>query len=210
MRAEHPYIVPIAEAIRRVTLDPLEQLVVVERVTKLLVEYDSDWRVYHRRDYHATLEEMIARAREGRWDYLRDDCDGRAVFAAHVLAALNLPWRLEGSYWKGHAWVSSEVAGVRYDLLDLQPSDPELQSAGYRLVGRFLIRKSRPPPAFAWRLAWLARTNGDLGLGRQLGLVEREQSAGPGRERLVVNHARTGPRQGEHSRGEMGGSPAGE
>jgi hypothetical protein len=207
VRADHPFIVPIADGIRQLTVDPLEQLVVVEHVTKLLVEYDSDRRVYQRADYHATLDEMIARARAERWAYLRDDCDGRAVFAAHLLGALNLPWRLEGSYWKGHAWVSTEVAGVRYDLLDLRPSDPELQRTGYQLVGRILTRRSRPPPPFAWRQAWLVRAHGDLALGRRLGLIETSQSWPQAEERFVVNHVRAGRVGVERSRGEMGGSP---
>jgi hypothetical protein len=118
IRPNHPAILPVAHAIRRVTTDPLEQIVMVNDVTHLLVDYDDDDRVYEAEEFHATFEEMLARRREAGWLYLRDDCDGRAVFAAHLLASLGIPWRLEASYWKEHAWVIARVNGVDYDLLD--------------------------------------------------------------------------------------------
>src|SRR5262245_40233599 len=90
--ADHPAIVPVAAAIRAVTSNPLEQIVMVNDVTHLLVDYDDDIRVYGAEEFHATLEEMLARRRQAGWLYLRDDCDGRAVFAAHLLAALGISW----------------------------------------------------------------------------------------------------------------------
>jgi hypothetical protein len=190
VRPDHPEILPVVAAIRAVTTDPLEQLAMVQHVTRLLVEYDSDHQVYRRKDHHATLDEMIARRRQAGWTYLRDDCDGRAVFAAHLLASLGIPWRLEASYWKGHAWVSAVVGGVRYDLLDLEPADPELRHPSYRWVGRHVTRPSRPVPAFASRRAWRERTGADPRVGERLGLLERVEPGQPARERVAVNWTR--------------------
>lgn len=171
VRADHPAIVPIAAAIRRITTDPLQQLVVVNDVTALLVEYDDDQRVYGVDDFHATLDEMIARRRAAGWAYLRDDCDGRAVFAAHLLAALGIPWRLEASYWKEHAWVVARVNGVDYDLLDLRNNSRETRRLGYKLIGHWFVRSSHPPPMFAWRDAWAVRTHRNLAIAKMLGMV---------------------------------------
>lgn len=171
VRADHPAIVPVANAIRAVTTDPLQQLVMVNDVTHLLVDYDSDQRVYGVDDYHATLDEMIARRRQGGWAYLRDDCDGRAIFAAHLLASLGIEWRLQASYWKEHAWVVARVRGVDYDLLDLRKNAPETNRIGYKLVGHFFVRGSHPPPPFNWRAAWAARTDRNLRIGLTLGML---------------------------------------
>jgi hypothetical protein len=171
VRADHPAIVPIANAIRQITRDPLEQLVMVNDVTHLLVDYDSDMRVYGVEDFHATLDEMIARRRAAGWAYLRDDCDGRAVFAAHLLASLGIPWRLEASYWKEHAWVVATVRGVDYDLLDLRKNSPETARIGYKLIGHWFVRPSHPPPHFDWREAWAERTHHNLKIGLVLGML---------------------------------------
>jgi hypothetical protein len=171
VRADHPAIVPIAAAIRAITHDPLQQLVMVNDVTTLLVEYDDDSRVYGLDDFHATLDEMIARRRAAGWVYLRDDCDGRAVFAAHLLAALGIPWRLEASYWKEHAWVVARVHGVEYDLLDLRNGSRETDRLGYKLIGHWFVRPSHPPPMFAWRDAWATQTKHNLQIGKLLGMV---------------------------------------
>ena len=181
--ASHPAIQPVVDAIRRISNDPLEQLVLVEESTLLLVQYHSDQDVYGRRDYHATLDEMLLRRDRAGWERLRDDCDGRAVFAAHLLEALGFNWRLETSYWKRHAWVSVVHDGARYDLLDLRAGAPELRDRSYRLVGRWLTRPTRRLPAFGWHGAWVARTGADLEVGHALGVVserallaERESS----------------------------------
>lgn len=171
VRADHPAIVPVAEAIRNVTRNPLEQIVMVNDVTHLLVDYDDDERVYGTEEYHATLDEMLARRREAGWLYLRDDCDGRAVFAAHLLASLGIPWRLEASYWKEHAWVIARVNGVDYDLLDLRRNAPETNRLSYKLVGHMFVRPSVRPPPFAWRRAWAQRTHRDFNVGLSLGLL---------------------------------------
>jgi hypothetical protein len=207
VRADHPEIVPVADAVRAVSADPLEQVAIVHHVTRLLVEYDSDRRVYGREDYHATLDEMIAvRDREG-WAYLRDDCDGRAVFAAHLLAALDLPWRLEASFMKGHAWVSTWVDGQRYDLLDLRESDPELRSLSYRVVGRHVLRRSNPPPEFNWRRAWRERTAGDIAVGLRLGLVELRVSEERYQMRYAVDWTLLRPEtDSRHRRGKVAAS----
>jgi hypothetical protein len=171
VRADHPAIVPVAAGIRAITRDPLEQLVLVNDVTHLLVDYDEDMRVYGVDDFHATLDEMIARRRAAGWAYLRDDCDGRAVFAAHLLASLGIPWRFEASYWKEHAWVTARVNGIEYDLLDLRKNARETDRIGYKLIGHWFVRPSHPPPAFAWRDVWATRTHHDLKIGLALGIL---------------------------------------
>jgi hypothetical protein len=171
VRADHPAIVPVAEAIRAVTANPLEQIVMVNDVTHLLVDYDDDERVYGTEEFHATLDEMIARRRQAGWLYLRDDCDGRAVFAAHLLASLGIKWRLEASYWKEHAWIVATVRGVDYDLLDLRVNAPERNRLSYKVLGHFFVRASLRPPAFAWRRAWSQRTHRDFATGMTLGLL---------------------------------------
>lgn len=171
VRSDHPAIAPVAAAIRAVTQDSLQQLVMVNDITHLLVDYDEDRRVYGVEDYHATLDEMIDRRRAGGWAYLRDDCDGRAVFAAHLLAALGIPWRFEASYWKEHAWVSAHVNGVDYDLLDLRKNARETDRLGYRLIGHWFVCASHAPPPFDWREAWAAHTNRNVQTGLVLGML---------------------------------------
>jgi hypothetical protein len=178
VRADHPAIVPVANAIRAITLDPIEQLSVVNDVTHLLVDYDEDERVYGVEEYHATLDEMLARRREAGWLYLRDDCDGRAVFAAHLLAALGISWRLEASFWKEHAWVVARVNGVDYDLLDLRRNAPETRRLMYKVLGKHFVRPSVQPPTFAWRTAWARRTHSDLQIGLRLGLLALDSTPG--------------------------------
>ncbi|PTX97833.1 hypothetical protein [Opitutus sp. ER46] len=171
VRADHPAILPVAAAIRAITTDPLQQLAIVNDVTHLLVDYDDDQRIYQVEDFHASLDEMIARRRAGGWAYLRDDCDGRAVFAAHLLASLGIPWRFEASYWKEHAWVRARVNGTEYDLLDLRKNARETNRLSYKLVGHFFVRTSRPPPYFDWRSAWAAHTHRNLRVGLTLGML---------------------------------------
>jgi hypothetical protein len=171
VRANHPAIIPVADAIRAVTQNPLEQIVMVNDVTHLLVDYDDDERVYGADEFHATFDEMLARRRRSGWLYLRDDCDGRAVFAAHLLANLGIPWRLEASYWKEHAWVVARVGGVDYDLLDLRRNSPETNRLSYKLFGHMFVRESVRPAPFAWRRAWAQRTARDFTKGVVLGLL---------------------------------------
>ena len=171
IRADHPAIVPVAEAIRAVSQNPLEQIVMVNDVTHLLVDYDDDERVYGTAEYHATLDEMLARRRDGGWLYLRDDCDGRAVFAAHLLATLGIEWRLEASFWKEHAWIVARVGGKDYDLLDLRKNAPETNRLTFKLLGKHFVRASVRPPTFSWRRAWAERTGRDFNLGLRLGLL---------------------------------------
>jgi hypothetical protein len=172
VRANHPVITPVAAAIRAVTKDPKEQLVIVNDVAHLLVDYDDDRRVYGVEEFHATLDEMLMRRRQSGWLYLRDDCDGRAVFAAHLLAALGIRWRLEASFWKEHAWVVAGVDGVEYDLLDLRPDAPETDRLSYRLIGRLFVAATHRPPPFAWRRAWAQRTGRNVEVGLTLGLLD--------------------------------------
>lgn len=193
IRADHPAILPVARAIRRVTTNPVEQLVMVNDVTHLLVDYDDDERVYNADEFHATLEEMLARRREAGWLYLRDDCDGRAVFAAHLLASLGIPWRLDASYWKEHAWVVARVNGVDYDLLDLRRNAPETNRLSYKLVGHMFVRPSVRPPLFSWRRAWASRTNRDHELGLALGVITVESTATHQRERYAMDWSQRSP-----------------
>jgi len=187
VRAGHPAIMPVANAIRALTTNPLEQLVVVNDVAHLLVDYDDDERVYGAEEYHATFEEMLARRRQAGWLYLRDDCDGRAVFAAHLLATLGIPWRLEASYWKEHAWIVARVGGVDYDLLDLRKNAAETNRLSYKLFGHMFVRDSVRPPAFSWRRAWAQRTQRDLQHGLALGLLSADSTAAAQHERFATD-----------------------
>ncbi len=178
---------PVAAAIRSVTKNPLEQLAMVNDVTHLLVDYDDDERVYGSGEFHATFEEMLSRRRESGWLYLRDDCDGRAIFAAHLLAALGIPWRLEASYWKEHAWIVARVGRAEYDLLDLRSGAPETNRLSYKLFGHLFVRPSVRPPSFSWRRAWAERTGRDLRIGKTLGLLTIDSGPGSQRERYATD-----------------------
>jgi hypothetical protein len=193
VRANHPAIAPIAAAIRAVTRNPLEQIVMVNDVTHLLVDYDDDDRVYGAEEFHATLEEMLARRRQAGWLYLRDDCDGRAVFAAHLLANLGIPWRLEASYWKEHAWVIARVDDKDYDLLDLRRNAPETNRLSYKLLGHLFVRASVRPPTFAWRRAWAQRTGRDFESGIALGLLTVDSTRESQRERYATDWSAKSP-----------------
>lgn len=193
VRADHPAILPVAAAIRAVTQDPLEQIVMVNDISHLLVDYDHDERVYGAVEFHATFDEMLTRRRQAGWLYLRDDCDGRAIFAAHLLSALEIPWRLEASYWKEHAWISALVNGTAYDLLDLRRDSPETQRLSYRLFGRYFVRSSNRPPAFAWRRAWAQNTGRDLQLGLAMGMLSLESRPHAMQERFATDWTRRAP-----------------
>jgi hypothetical protein len=193
VRPNHYAIVPVAAAIRSVTANPLEQLVMVNDVTHLLVDYDDDERVYGTEEYHATLDEMLARRRQAGWLYLRDDCDGRAVFAAHLLATLGIPWRLDASYWKEHAWIVARVGGVEYDLLDLRRNAPETNRMSYKLFGHMFVRPSVRPPGFAWRRAWAQRTERDFQTGLALGVLTVDSTASRQRERYATDWTQRSP-----------------
>lgn len=193
VRAHHPAIVSVANAIRAVTSDPIEQIVMVNDVTHLLVDYDDDERVYGVLEFHATFEEMLTRRRQGGWLYLRDDCDGRAVFAAHLLGALGIPWELQASYWKEHAWIVARVNGVEYDLLDLRKNAPETDRLSYKLFGHMFVRPSRRPPAFSWRRAWAQRTGRDFQIGLTLGLLSLESKPNAQKERYATDWTKRAP-----------------
>jgi hypothetical protein len=193
IRSDHPAIVPVVAAIRAITSDPLEQIVMVNDVSHLLVDYDEDERVYGRAEYHATLDEMIARRRETGWVYLRDDCDGRAVFAAHLLAALDIPWRFEASYWQRHAWIVASVGGIEYDLLELRGVTPGQKKLSYRLVGRHFVRPTRPAPYFGWRRAWQDRTARNVEIGKCLGLLELNSTGRQLNERIATDWTKVHP-----------------
>lgn len=193
VRADHPAILPVAAAIRAVTQNPLEQIVMVNDVSHLLVDYDHDERVYGAVEFHATFDEMLTRRRQAGWLYLRDDCDGRAIFAAHLLSALGIPWRLEASYWKEHAWISAFVNGTHYDLLDLRRDSPETKRLTYSLFGRFFVRASNRAPAFAWRRAWAQNTGRDLQLGLTLGLLALDSKPDAMQERYATDWTRRAP-----------------
>ncbi len=193
VRPNHPAIVPVADAIRAVTSNPMEQLVMVNDVAHLLVDYDDDERVYGAEEFHATFEEMLARRRQSGWLYLRDDCDGRAVFAAHLLATLGIQWRLEASYWKEHAWVIARVGGVDYDLLDLRKNASETNRLSYKLFGHLFVRPSVRPPAFAWRRAWEKQTSRDVKVGITLGILSVDSRVGAQHERYATDWTTRAP-----------------
>jgi hypothetical protein len=136
---------------------------------------------------------MLARRRQLGWLYLRDDCDGRAVFAAHLLSALGIPWRLEASYWKEHAWIVTRVRGVEYDLLDLRRNAPETNRLSYKIFGHMFVRASVRPPLFAWRRAWAQRTGRDLSSGLALGLLTVDSNPQRQRERYATDWSLKSP-----------------
>lgn len=216
VRGDHPAIRPVAAAIRAVTQDPLQQLVMVNDVTHLLVDYDHDERVYGPVEFHATFEEMLARRRQAGWLYLRDDCDGRAVFAAHLLAALGIPWRLDASYWKEHAWVVARVNGIDYDLLDLRRDAPETNRLSYKMVGHFFVRPTKRVSPFAWRKAWAQRTGRDLKIGLTLGMLSLDSTARVQRDRYSTDwterapHGRLSPVDDRAITASVAGFPYGE
>lgn len=193
VRADHPAIQPVVAAIRAITTDPLQQLVVVNDISHLLIDYDDDKRVYGSEEFHATFDEMLARRREAGWVYLRDDCDGRAIFAAHLLAALGISWRLEASYWKEHAWIVARVGGVEYDLLDLRGGAPETNRLSYKILGRHFVRPSQRPPAFAWRKAWAQRTHRNFEIGMTLGLLAIDSTPARQYERFATDWTTRAP-----------------
>ncbi|MBA4137511.1 MAG: hypothetical protein C0518_09370 [Opitutus sp.] len=193
VRANHPAITPVADAIRAVTKNPLEQLVMVNDVTHLLVDFDEDWRVYGREEYHATLDEMIQNRRENGWLYLRDDCDGRSVFAAHLLAALGIEWRFEASRVKAHAWIVATVGGKEYDLLDYQPEGAPVNTAYYKMWS-WTLRDPVHPPLFEWRREWAKRTGFDVGVGVMLGLLAPDSTRDNLRERRSTDWAKLSPK----------------
>lgn len=193
VRPDHPAILPVVEAIRAVSREPLEQIVMVNDVTHLLVDFDDDQRVYGREEYHATLDEMLANRREHGWLYLRDDCDGRAVFAAHLLSSLGIQWRFEASRIKGHAWVVATVEGKDYDLLDYQPEGAPVHTASYKLWS-WTLRDPVHPPLFEWRREWAKRTQLNVGVGVQLGLLAPDSTRDNLRERRSTDWARLAPR----------------
>lgn len=193
VRADHPAVVPVVAAIRAITQDPLQQLVIVNDVAHLLVDYDDDMRAYGAEDFHATLDEMLVRRRTAGWAYMRDDCDGRAVFAAHILAGLGIPWRLEASYWKEHAWIVARVNGREYDLLDLRKNARETDKLSYKLVGRFFVRPSNPPPPFSWREAWAGRTHRNLKIGQTLGMLTLDSTEAAMHRRHATDWTKKSP-----------------
>jgi hypothetical protein len=193
VRSNHPAIVPVADAIRAVTKKPLEQLVMVNDVTHLLVDFDEDWRVYGREEYHATLDEMLQNRREKGWLYLRDDCDGRAVFAAHLLSSLGIQWRFEASRVKAHAWIVATVDGKEYDLLDYQPEGAPVNTATYKMWS-WTLRDPVHPPLFEWRREWAKRTQFDVGLGVTLGLLAPESTRDNLHERRSMDWAKVAPK----------------
>lgn len=193
VRADHPAVVPVAAAIRAITTDPLEQIVMVNDITHLLVDYDEDERVYGSTEFHATFDEMLAKRRDAGWLYLRDDCDGRAVFAAHLLAALGIEWRLEASFWKQHAWIVAHVNGAGYDLLDLRRDAPEIDHISYKLIGRHFVRSTHRPPAFSWRRAWAERTGRDVTVGLTLGMLSLDSKPGSIQHRYSTDWTKKAP-----------------
>jgi len=62
--------------------------------------------------------------------------------AAHLLAALGIPFRLEASYWKEHEGVIARVGDVDCDQLDLRRNAPETRRLSYKLIGHLFVRAS--------------------------------------------------------------------
>ncbi len=67
--------------------------------------YAWDWEVWGVADYMPTIAELFAKARESPVDGLREDCDGRAVFAASLMRRLGYDARVVTDL--RHVWVET-------------------------------------------------------------------------------------------------------
>ncbi|MCO6436269.1 MAG: transglutaminase domain-containing protein [Phycisphaerae bacterium] len=97
---DNPGLEPLVEELRprleNVT-DPHQVLGVVERFVYEKVPYDWDWNTWGAADYIPTVTEILAKGRE--------DCDGRAVLAASLLARLGYDAQIVTDFT--HVWVKT-------------------------------------------------------------------------------------------------------
>ena len=96
-----PALEPLVAALRpQITADmePKEVLKTVEKFVYKEISYDWDWNTWGMADYIPTVAEAIAKGRE--------DCDGRAVVAASLLARLGYDAAIVTDF--AHVWVKTE------------------------------------------------------------------------------------------------------
>lgn len=77
---------------------PKETLSLVERFVYRKIAYDWDWNVWGMSDYIPTVSEVLEKGRE--------DCDGRAVLGASILANLGFKAELVTDF--SHVWVKTD------------------------------------------------------------------------------------------------------
>lgn len=77
---------------------PKETLRLVEQFVYRKIPYDWDWNVWGTSDYIPTVSEVLEKGRE--------DCDGRAVLGASMLANLGFKAELVTDF--SHVWVKTE------------------------------------------------------------------------------------------------------
>lgn len=79
-------------------VEPKAALKTVEKFVYQKVPYDWDWNTWGLSDYLPTVDEVIAKGRE--------DCDGRAVVAASLLANFGFKARIVTDF--AHVWVQTD------------------------------------------------------------------------------------------------------
>lgn len=113
---DHALVRPIADAILKLTKDPLVQSDLVEHYVFDHIKYVED-DVQFGREYQATLTEMISLRSQRNDQNLCGDCDERAILAANLFRALGIPYKLRVSLLWGHAWVDVTINGKTYSVL---------------------------------------------------------------------------------------------
>jgi len=116
--ASNPEVVMVADAIKRISADPMTQLYLVETAAYHRVEYQASSTVWGRAAHIPSMGELVAAQSAQGWTRMRGDCTAQAVFMASALANLGLPWRFARSTVLHHAWVQAEATngGEWFDL----------------------------------------------------------------------------------------------
>jgi hypothetical protein len=86
---------------------PISALVIQQVVQEFVLEnvkYEWDWNLWGASDYMPTVQEMFEKARESGGE-VREDCDGRAVIAASLMAALGYKPTIATDL--RHVWVTT-------------------------------------------------------------------------------------------------------
>lgn len=101
IQPDNPSLQPLVEEVRS-TLppdqSPLQILKGVEKYVYKRIPYEWDWNNWGNADYLPTVDEVLAKGKE--------DCDGRAVIAASILASLGFQAQLVTDF--SHVWVKTE------------------------------------------------------------------------------------------------------
>ena len=120
-----PEIRGLADTILGLHVPPPVMAALVAEVTRVRITYTSDVELYGWSDYVPTIEEMRQRARAEGWPTLREDCDGRAVFALSLARTCGLEARSVSSARFQHVWIRVFTPAEAWDLL---PADGDRQA----------------------------------------------------------------------------------